>query len=97
MTQEADLVLILQSDKTNNNKYIDVRKNRYDGTLGYSNLFFDRSTLRYQEAPVVGSPSGRETPINSNLAASQPSSSIRSSMHAENESVDSPWSEMFQK
>jgi len=97
VTQEADLVLILQSDKTKNSKYIDVRKNRYDGTLGYSNLSFDQSTLRYQEASIVGTPSGMETPINLNPVTSQPLSSTRPSMHSENESVDSPWSEMFQK
>lgn len=31
-TQEADTVLILQSD--GNKKFLDVKKNRYDGTIG---------------------------------------------------------------
>ena len=46
-TQEADTVLILQND--GRRKYIDVKKNRFDGTLGYSPLYFQSSSGRYVE------------------------------------------------
>ena len=48
-TQEADTVLILQNDgKT---KCIEVKKNRYDGTLGMAPLHFQRGSGRYTEKP----------------------------------------------
>lgn len=50
-TQEADTVLILQSD--GRRKYIEVKKNRFDGTLGMAPLFFERSSGRYVEQPDV--------------------------------------------
>lgn len=46
-TQEADTVLILQHD--GRRKYVEVKKNRYDGTLGYSPLFFESKSGRYSE------------------------------------------------
>jgi twinkle protein len=46
-TQEADTVLILQND--GRRKYIDVKKNRFDGTLGYSPLYFQATSGRYVE------------------------------------------------
>jgi twinkle protein len=46
-TQEADTVLILQSDSKR--KFVDVRKNRFDGTLGYVPLYFERKSGRYSE------------------------------------------------
>lgn len=46
-TQEADTVLILQHD--GRRKYIDVKKNRFDGTLGYSPLIFQAASGRYVE------------------------------------------------
>lgn len=46
-TQEADTVLILQHD--GRRKYIDVKKNRFDGTLGFSPLYFQASSGRYVE------------------------------------------------
>lgn len=48
-TQEADTVLILQ--KEGNRKYIEVKKNRYDGTLGLTPLYFQQSSGRYFEKP----------------------------------------------
>jgi twinkle protein len=48
-TQEADLVLILQND--GHRKYIEVKKNRFDGTLGFAPLHFQRSSGRYLESP----------------------------------------------
>ncbi len=51
-TQEADNVVILQKDPTDDNrKYIDVKKNRYDGTLGMCPLYFHQDSKRYAEAP----------------------------------------------
>ncbi|KAL3922897.1 MAG: hypothetical protein SGILL_001960 [Bacillariaceae sp.] len=47
-TQEADTVIILQND-ANRRKYIDVRKNRFDGTLGTSPLYFQSKSGRYVE------------------------------------------------
>jgi twinkle protein len=46
-TQEADTVLILQSD--GKRKFVDVRKNRFDGTLGHVPLYFERKSGRYSE------------------------------------------------
>ena len=54
-TQEADTVLILQSD--GKRKFVDVRKNRYDGSLGHVPLYFQRKSGRYTETPPeVGPP-----------------------------------------
>lgn len=50
-TQEADTVLILQSD--GKRKFLDVKKNRFDGTLGHVPLYFDRKSGRYSETPEV--------------------------------------------
>ena len=50
-TQEADTVLILQNE--NSKKYLDVRKNRFNGDLGQTPLFFDRNSCRYSETPTV--------------------------------------------
>jgi twinkle protein len=52
-TQEADTVMILQSDNTagRQRKYIEVKKNRYDGTLGFCPLHFDRLSARYEDTP----------------------------------------------
>mmetsp|Transcript_18316 Transcript_18316/g.27129 ORF Transcript_18316/g.27129 Transcript_18316/m.27129 type:complete len:713 (+) Transcript_18316:72-2210(+) len=91
VTQEADLVMILQSDGTN--KYMDVKKNRFDGTLGYSPLFFDRQTLRYMEKPIVGASSEKRisnnaNPMSSRSAASSQSSTISKNKHT---NVDDHW------
>uniref|UniRef100_A0A7S4QPK6 SF4 helicase domain-containing protein n=3 Tax=Ditylum brightwellii TaxID=49249 RepID=A0A7S4QPK6_9STRA len=51
-TQEADTVLILQVD--GRRKYLDVKKNRFDGTLGHCPLFFQRKSGRYAEQLEVG-------------------------------------------
>mmetsp|Transcript_6607 Transcript_6607/g.8377 ORF Transcript_6607/g.8377 Transcript_6607/m.8377 type:complete len:229 (-) Transcript_6607:293-979(-) len=53
-TQEADNVLILQN--TNGKKFIEVKKNRFDGATGYSPLFFQSNSNRYvdhQDVSVV--------------------------------------------
>lgn len=51
-TQEADNVLILQKDPIHTDrKFVDVKKNRYDGTLGTCPLFFQRDSNRYSDVP----------------------------------------------
>ena len=47
-TQEADTVIIIQND-ANRRKYLDVKKNRFDGTLGYSPIYFQTQSGRYVE------------------------------------------------
>lgn len=48
-TQEADNVLILQRDAATGKKSIDVRKNRYDGTLGSVALRFDEEAKSFTD------------------------------------------------
>jgi len=48
-TQEADTVIILQND--GNRKFLDVKKNRFDGTIGHVPLHFQRKSGRYSETP----------------------------------------------
>jgi len=60
-TQEADTVLILQND--GRRKYIEVKKNRFDGTLGSAPLFFERSSGRYTEEPDVNPSKQSHTPV----------------------------------
>lgn len=60
-TQEADTVLILQSD--GKRKFIDVKKNRFDGTLGHVPLYFDRKSGRYSETPEVNPPPRTSIPM----------------------------------
>ncbi|KAL7483359.1 hypothetical protein ACHAW6_009034 [Cyclotella cf. meneghiniana] len=59
-TQEADTVLILQSD--GNRKYLDVKKNRFDGTIGHVPLHFQRKSGRYSETPEFVSPPATKVP-----------------------------------
>ena len=56
-TQEADTVLILQSD--GKRKFVDVKKNRFDGTLGHVPLYFQRKSGRYSETPEIDAPPKR--------------------------------------
>jgi twinkle protein len=56
-TQEADTVLILQSD--GKRKFVDVKKNRFDGKIGHSPLYFQRKSGRYSENPDIVSPPQR--------------------------------------
>ena len=52
-TQEADNVLIVQSD--GRRKFLEVKKNRYDGTLGFCPLHFHFQSGRYEEHAEMGS------------------------------------------
>lgn len=58
-TQEADTVLILQND--GKRKFIEVKKNRYDGTLGSAPLHFQRGSGRYTEKPEFDFARAKET------------------------------------
>lgn len=49
-SQEADVVLLLQ--KTNGQMYLDVRKNRYDGSLGRIGMNFDPDTCLFTQTTV---------------------------------------------
>lgn len=51
-TQEADTVMILQVEP-GGKKYVEVKKNRFNGDLGYANLYFDRHSGRYTDKPIV--------------------------------------------
>jgi twinkle protein len=59
-TQEADTVIILQNE--NSKKYLDVRKNRFNGDLGQTPLFFDRNSCRYSEIPPINTKPKMATP-----------------------------------
>lgn len=50
-TQEADTVIIIQND-ANRRKCLDVKKNRFDGTLGFSPIYFQSKSGRYVEDEV---------------------------------------------
>lgn len=50
-TQEADTVLILQND--GRRKFLEVKKNRFNGNLGLTPLHFDRQSGRYGETPII--------------------------------------------
>ncbi len=65
-TQEADNVLILQQD--GNRKFVEVKKNRFDGTTGYCPLHFDGSSKRYMDN------NGAIVPPNTNNVDNSPSS-----------------------
>lgn len=51
-TQEADNVVILQ--KTSDGPVLDIRKNRFDGTLGAVQLKFDSKKLLFEELGTSG-------------------------------------------
>ncbi|KAI8877809.1 P-loop containing nucleoside triphosphate hydrolase protein [Backusella circina FSU 941] len=54
VTQEADNVVILQSgnDFNNNTRSLDIKKNRYDGTLGSIPFKFIRESSKIEQLPV---------------------------------------------
>lgn len=47
VTQEADTILILQND--GRSKWVEVKKNRFDGTLGTCPLHFNKESGRYTD------------------------------------------------
>ena len=53
-TQEADNVIILQTGE--DGKYIDVKKNRFDGTLGTVGLRFDDASQRFLQKQLPKEP-----------------------------------------
>jgi twinkle protein len=48
VTQEADNVVILQKTKSND-RSLDIKKNRFDGTLGTVPYIFDKSTSKVRQ------------------------------------------------
>lgn len=68
-TQEADNVLILQND--GNRKFVEVKKNRFDGTVGYCPIHFDPDSRRYcNSADSIVAPSRRGSSAKSVSSAS---------------------------
>jgi twinkle protein len=51
-TQEADTVMILQVEP-GGKKYVEIKKNRFNGDLGFVNLHFDRHSGRYADKPIM--------------------------------------------
>lgn len=104
-TQEADTVLILQND--GRRKCIDVKKNRFDGTLGSSPLFFQRGSGRYIEAPDI-KPSKQQltvkpVPVYAGAggkiqaqALSSSGSAWAASNHLSDEHIDNHWDSMLE-
>jgi twinkle protein len=66
-TQEADTVIILQHD--GRRKFIDVKKNRFDGTLGYLPIYYESRSGRYVEDERIGDKPGHQ---NSNVSFQPP-------------------------
>lgn len=74
-TQEADTVLILQHD--GKRKYIDVKKNRFDGDIGFVPLFFDPKTGRYSETASTSHFPGATGGGGGGKAVPKPASGVR--------------------
>ncbi|KAI8985408.1 P-loop containing nucleoside triphosphate hydrolase protein [Pilobolus umbonatus] len=53
VTQEADNVIILQKTGEGGVRKLDIKKNRYDGTLGSIYYTFNKDTLKIEEADDV--------------------------------------------
>lgn len=89
-TQEADTVLILQVEQ-GGKKYVEVKKNRFNGDLGYANLHFDRHSGRYADKPIVMAAPGKA----SKARAFQGNSPGATSSSAQPSSGGNVWDEMF--
>ena len=92
-TQEADLVLIVQSD--GKRKFVEVKKNRYDGTLGYCPLFFERNSGRYLEQPPAGAPANNMNQVQAKPAQARPVIQAGKPHVAADENVDDHWNDVF--
>jgi twinkle protein len=103
-TQEADTVLILQND--GRRKFIEVKKNRFDGTLGMSPLFFDRKSGRYTESPDLD-PNQQQRTVKPVPVLSPPGGKIQaralssrspraSSTQVSDEEIDNHWDSMLE-
>ena len=69
-TQEADNLIILQKGKVN--KYIEVKKNRFDGELGNIPLRFEKESNKFYELPVdtANPPLKKQAPVKAKDARS---------------------------
>jgi hypothetical protein len=63
--------LILQTD--GNRKYVEVKKNRFNGTLGSCPLHFDRKSCRYSDTPVEGAAQESRSPSSPRYAGASSS------------------------
>jgi twinkle protein len=77
-TQEADIVMILQND--GRKKFLEVKKNRFNGTLGHIPLHYDPVSCRYNEQPSI---SGIIKPIASSGSMFDPTNDDND-MHSRN-------------
>ena len=57
-TQEADTVVIMQHDQMNKRKYLEVKKNRFDGTLGAVPVRFDQACRTFTDNFAKGAKGG---------------------------------------
>lgn len=83
-TQEADTVLILQSN--GQKKFMEVKKNRFNGALGTTPLHFDRKSCRYSETPLVAPLANTKTTGDDGSAPVAPKAS----------SILNHWNSMFE-
>jgi hypothetical protein len=88
-TQEADTVMILQSD--GRRKFLEIKKNRFNGNLGHTPLHFDRRSCRYTEVPPidVSSSKGKQQQQQSPPSGQVPETGLS------NGPVVDPWTAMF--
>lgn len=98
-TQEADTVLILQND--GRRKFLEVKKNRFNGGLGHTPLHFDRRSCRYAETPVFdvsnSDSKGSDKASHTSNGSSFPSHAtphMRVKMVSPMDTVN-PWDKMF--
>jgi hypothetical protein len=90
-TQEADTVMILQSD--GKRKFLEVKKNRFNGNLGHTPLHFDRTSCRYTETPIIEvSVKGGSKPA---ANTGSPHDGAASSPPVAKGFVPDPWKSMF--
>lgn len=90
-TQEADTVIIIQND-ANRRKYLDVKKNRFDGTLGYSPIYFQSKSGRYVEDEGSAGNSTTQARQNHSYKSSSPNTNTNS---LEPKAVDSHWEKIL--
>ena len=99
-TQEADTVLILQHD--GKRKYVEVKKNRFDGTLGHCTLHFQRRSGRYSEQPDASVPeqnySRSQHVLKKSVSSAEKSVSSPRRIVAKASSVpdNSPWKDILE-
>lgn len=95
-TQEADTVIIIQND-ANRRKYLDVKKNRFDGTLGYSPIYFQSQSGRYveDEGSAGSRPAQQQQQHQAGPSYKQQQQARNNSKPAEPKDLDRHWDQML--